>query len=182
MKFLFFTLVFSALQGKTQQIYSQNCKTILDDDYVQFTIENESLDFKKNAFFTIKVTAFEDDECQTPYLKFHQYFKVISRNEIQLDLKTIKVTYTALTQEVANALNLIKYCGIKNWKPAIETNVTGNICDEYRQLALGDLYFQIIQIQDGFLKFGPLHDKKYNGRQPSSRPVAFDSLEYKLSL
>lgn len=182
MKFLFFLIILLALQSQAQQVYSQSCKTILDDDYVQFSIENKSADFKKNDLVNLKVIAFEDDECQTPYLKFHQYFKVENRNETQLDLKTIKVTYTALTQEVANALNLIKYCGIKNWKPAIETNVTGNICDEYRQLAVGDPYFQIIQIQDGFLKFGPLHDKKFDGRQPSHRPLEFDSLDYKLSL
>lgn len=159
-------------------LYSQGCRN-LGDDYVTFSIEIENKDLIKNSGFAVKITAFEDVNCKTPYLNYNQYFSIDKIQNEAINLRTDKITYTALTEEVASALRSINYCEFHNWKVSIETDVTGKSCDGFSQLSLGAFYYQIIKIESGLLKFGAF-DENLDGRSVQNRPVQFDELDYTL--
>lgn len=169
MKFfrIFFFLAQSALASGD---YTQECR-IIGDDYLKFEIEMQ------NSAFAFKVTAFEDDACQIPYLRYNQFFKIDSLQHENLNLKTEKVTYTALTEEVALALRMINYCGFADWAAQAETIVTGKNCEGFIQLARGDFFYQLLKFDNKALKFG-LVDENRDGRSVQTRPVLFDDAEY----
>ena len=150
--------------------YVQECR-VIGDDYLQFSIEI------RDSSFAFKVTAFEDEDCLTPYLRYDQYFSIeLNQNEI-LNLRTEKVTYTALSEEVASALRMISYCGISSWQVNNETDVTAKNCDGFIQLARGEIFYQILQLQNNVLNFG-LIDENRDGRSVQTRPVQFDQADY----
>ncbi|MBY0554939.1 hypothetical protein K2P97_10455 [bacterium] len=172
---LAFALVFTGTILNAQaEIYKQDCRVVGDDDYLQFTIES---DLNSKSDFALKITAFEDEACTIPYLHFNQYFKIDSMNNEQINLKTQKVTYTAVSKEVANALKMMNYCEIKNWKAGNETDVTGKMCDEFQQLAKDEIFYQIIKNNNDSVKFGST-TKALDGRTDQKRPTQFDELEY----
>lgn len=170
-----FALVLAAFALNAQaETYKQSCRVLGDDDYLQFTIES---DFNSQSDFALKITAFEDENCTVPYLQFNQYFKIDSINNEQINLKTQKVTYTAVSKEVANALKMMNYCEIKNWKAGLELDVTGKLCDEYQQLDKEEIFHQILKTNSDSLKFGST-TKTHDGRSEQKRPTSFDELEY----
>lgn len=172
---LVFTLVFTGLILNVQaETYKQECRVLGDDDFLQFTIES---DLNDKSDFALKITAFEDEACTVPYLNFNQYFKIDSINNEQINLKTQKVTYTAVSKEVANALKMMNYCEINDWKAGNEIDVTGKLCDEFQQLAKDEIFYQIIKSNSKSVKFGST-TKALDGRSNQKRPTQFDELEY----
>ena len=159
--------------------FMQNCRAI-EGDYLQFIIETSDTILKKNSSFALKITAFEDSNCKIPYLKFNQYFIVDNIQKESIDLKTEKVTYTALTEEVTQALRNINFCGLQKWSTSAETDVTGKMCDDFQQLTKADIFYQIIKNENNFLKFGNT-TKSLDGRSHQRRPVQFDNLEYTIT-
>ena len=153
--------------------FSQSCRDI-DGDYLQFSIETENRD---NGAFAFKVRAFEDEACKIPYLEFTQYFTQAALKGQKLDLKTEKVTYRILSGEVAQALNQIGFCDIKNWKPFDEVNVSGRLCDDFQQLKKNEMLFQLFSYENDLLKFGKT-TAKLNGKSAALRPVEFDTFNY----
>lgn len=158
------------------ETYQQACRVIGEDDYVQYQIEVEA-PLQTNGQLNLKLTAFEDESCQIPYLQYNQYFHIAGFESNQLNLKTDKVTYTALSDEVTEALNMIQYCGLNDWKTKSEANVTGQICDDFQQLATGQIFFQIFQKTEDQIRFGKLTSKQ-DGRSENQRPIAWDELEF----
>lgn len=148
---------------------TQPCRDI-DGDYLKFSIEI-------GQTFNLKATAFEDEKCEIPYLEFNQYFSVAANLGQNLDLKTEKVTYKILTDEVARALNQIAYCNVSDWKPNDEVNVTGRLCEDFQQRHDNEMYYQIMSLENGLLKFGKT-TSKLDGKSPLTRPVEFDSVNY----
>lgn len=164
------------LQLMASHTFSQNCRAI-GDDYLKFSIETDNVDIQSGSSFTLKITAFEDEKCQSEYLQYNQYFTVDKIHTDKINLKTIKVTYTSLTDEVSRALRLIKYCDFADWKTKTEINVTGQMCDDFQQLAKDDIFYQIIKSTPSQLQFGQLTDA-LDGRSSEKRPTDFDSLDY----
>lgn len=150
--------------------YTQDCR-VIGDDYLKFEIKIE------NSAFAFKITAFEDEACKQPYLSYNQYFEIESLQSEHLNLKTEKITYTALTEEVASALRMINYCGFSDWRVRAETIVNGKTCDGFIQLARGEIFFQLLKLENKALKFG-LIDENRDGRSVQTRPVQFDKAEY----
>lgn len=167
----YFIIVFLFVQNlMASGQYLQECR-VVGDDYLQFSIEI------RDSAFAFKITAFEDEDCLTPYLNYNQYFRIeLNQNEI-LNLRTEKITYTALSEEVASALRMINYCGNSNWQFQDETDVTAQNCDDFVQLARGEIFYQILKFHNNVLKFG-LIDENRDGRSVQTRPVQFDDLEY----
>ncbi|MGZ3692020.1 MAG: hypothetical protein ACXVAX_10985 [Pseudobdellovibrio sp.] len=173
MRALLIVLIFSSVSAFART-YSQNCRAV-EDDYLKFSINS---DLQKNSDFTLSATAYEDENCKTPYLIFNRYFTIANQSDKTVDLKTEKVTYTVLTDEVARALNQINYCNIHNWQANVETAVTGAKCEDYQQLSGGQIYYQILEANADSLKFGN-STKELTGLAPTLRPTEFDSEIFK---
>lgn len=167
----YFILAFFLAQGVfASGNYQQNCRAI-GDDYLKFEINIQ------NSLFALSITAFEDEDCQTPYLRYNQYFEIDSIQKENLNLRTEKVTYTALTEEVASALRMISYCGHADWQTQAEISVTGKNCDGYIQLARGAIFYQLLRLENSSLKLGRI-DETRDGRSVQTRPVLFDDAPY----
>jgi hypothetical protein len=154
-----------------EQLYWQPCRVINEDDYVQFKVQT---DLKNN--FSLTITAFENENCTVPYLVIERTFKIQSLENEKLNLITQKITYTSLSNEVSEALNMGAYCGFKNWKTKVEQNVTGRECDHYQQLKFGQAFYQILKSTSTQLWLGNDMTEK-TGRSEALRPDTFD-IEY----
>lgn len=168
--FLYFFLLAQTVMASGT--FSQNCR-VIGDDYLKFEIEIQK------AHLALKVTAFEDEDCEVPYIVFNQYFEIDQLQNEKINLKTKKVTYTTLSEEVASALRMIGYCGFSQWQVRSETEVTGKDCDGFQQLSHGQIFYQLFKLENKVLKFG-LTDKMRDGRSVQNRPVQFDPVEYLL--
>ena len=167
--FIFLFFCFLSFETKANTLpYTQACRTINEDDFVQYQLQTDL----KNKF-VISITAFEDENCQTPYLLIERSFEIESFKNENLNLKTEKISYTSLSDEVSQALNLSSYCGLKNWKTKIEQNVTGLKCDNYLQLKLGQAFYQILKADASSVWLGDDRSKK-NGLSEALRPDTYD--------
>lgn len=164
-------LIYSSVSFAEELIFQQKCRVLEDDDYLSFMIKSR---LKEQSPLQLTATAYEDENCQLPYLIFNRYFEIILHNNENINLKTTQVTYTILTDEVARALNSIRYCGITHWKSMVETDVTGKKCDDYQQLALAQNYYQKIKITHEQLHWGQI-TQTWNGLTESTRPQEFES-------
>ena len=172
MRTLFFVLILSILLSALNaqaQTYTQNCRAI-DDDYLTFSITS---DLQKKSDLKLSAIAYEDENCKTPYLVFNRYFTIADKADEKIDLKTEKVTYTVLSDEVARALKQINYCNIRNWQVNVEMDVTGVKCEDYQQLSRSQIYYQILKANENSLQFGN-PTKGLSGLAPELRPTAFD--------
>lgn len=178
-KWILLLLCFS-LQAQAVEIYQQACRVLGEDDYVQYTVELKN-GLQAGSQFSLKLTAFEDKNCQIPYLHYNQYFRVSDLQGSFLNLETQKITYTAVTDEVAEALTLIHYCGVKNWTAGNELAVTGQVCDDYQQLDVKETFFQMADLAQGILRLGKITPEK-NGRSAPQRPIDWDALPWTKAL
>ncbi len=151
--------------------YEQGCRVIGEDDYVKYVIETDGL--FKGASWKLILTAFEDEKCEKPYLNYKQSFQVANREGESVDFMSEKVTYTALTDETANALRLMNYCDSTSWIRGTEITVTGKICGDYVQLSAHQTFFQILKTDGNQLSLGLLTSQQ-NGRSLSKRPTSYD--------
>ena len=165
--FLLMTL-FVGLANATEAVYTQACRVINEDDYVQFKVQTDL----QNKF-SLTITAFEDEKCEVPYLVIDRVFKIQSLENEKLNLATEKISYTSLSNEVSEALNMAAYCGLKTWKTKVEQNVTGRECDHYLQLKAGQAFYQILKADEGLLLIGQDMGTK-NGRTEATRPDTYD--------
>lgn len=129
---MIFSLSQSLLASDLQGLYAQPCQTI-DDDTIQ-----QSLNFTAMQL-NWEVSAFEDEKCQTPYLKISRKFDIVALSSQSVTVKTIQITYTAVSEETAESLNYINYCGYADWAAGEIKDVTGRICDDYQQLKNSEL-------------------------------------------
>lgn len=156
-----------------QLIFLQTCHVIGEDDYVTSSIEITN-EFKVGSHFNLKLIAYEDKNCETPYLQYNQYFQMRDFQGHNLNLRTNKITYTAFTNEVTDALNMINYCGFTSWQVGEEKIVTGKVCDDFQQLEVGQTLYQILKFNSvEKVQFGKIQGLQ-NGRSEKQRPTQFD--------
>lgn len=120
--------------------YLRSCYVVGDDDVLQ-----SALQIQQNKWIQTH-TAFEEDSCQTPYLIFETQYRALVVDS-NVDLVVEEVSYTTLSKEVSDALNLIKYCGFTNWKAHQKKIVTGLLCDEFQAPKAAEILFSIFKIQ-----------------------------------
>lgn len=167
MKLLFLILITLSLQTFASDEFQQACHVIGEDDYVLFAIEKSGTKFK------LKLIAFEDENCKTPYLQYDQLFRITSLQDQNLNLETVKISYTTLTHETTDALNMINYCGSNDWLANEEKTVTGKKCDDFQQLAEKEILYQIFKTGENKIWLGEItHD--LSGRTEKVRPTQFD--------
>lgn len=134
------TLLANDIQGQ----FIQPCQTI-DDDTIQQSLifsqdyKNQKTQPKLTAQLTWEISAFEDEKCQIPYLKISRQFDIIAKSSSSVTVKTIQVTYLAISDEIAESLNYINYCGYTDWTAGEPKDVTGRVCDDYQQLKIDEL-------------------------------------------
>jgi len=146
--FIILTLLFSAssfAQLSTLKLngnYHQQCATDDDDNsfeqYLGFS--NEHLEWK--------FVAFEDVNCQQPYLVFKREFTIIATTDTEVQTASIISSYVSLTDEITGALNIINYCGFSDWQTNVMKDVTGKKCDDYQQLQQNEKQLFNYKIQD----------------------------------
>lgn len=137
---MIFSLSQSLLASDLQGHFTQPCQTI-DADTIQ-----QSLNFVEMQL-TWEISAFEDEKCQTPYLKISRKFDVVALSSQSVTVKTIQVTYAAVSEETAESLNYINYCGYTDWTAGEIKDVTGLVCDDYQQLKSNELKSYALFVQ-----------------------------------
>lgn len=168
-----FAFAASAPEG----IYERPCMMFEDEDVL-----SSELIIKDNTWTTTH-TAFEDTACETPYLIFQTIYKTKSQaNEV--DLTAVEFSYTILTDEVAEALNFIEYCGFHDWQTGISKDVTGLQCSDFTVPASGEKIYSVIEYNEA----GPLGSELYlgipsifrDGKTPETRHDQTDIWPYYL--
>jgi hypothetical protein len=95
--------------------------------------------------WTMTHTAYEDAACSKAYLIYELKYKVAIRDH-DLNMTAYEAAYTVLTEQVARALNMISYCGFKDWKANERRVVTGLQCEDYHVPAEGDILYSFFQL------------------------------------
>lgn len=135
------------------------------------------------SVWTITHTAFEEDLCQNPYLVYEVKFAT-EKNSENIDLTVQESSYIPVTEEVAMALNLIRYCGYTDWAPKQKKVVSGYLCDEFKAPNVGDKLYTIFKTEqkdsNTLLYIGRDTEGKL-GKTPSSRHTSWDKRAFKLN-
>ena len=130
----------------------------------------------QDSKWTLTHTAFEDENCKTPYLIYEIQYKTKTESNA-IDMTTVEASYTSLSDEVARSLNYIGYCGFGDWKKGVKKVVTGKMCDEYQAPASGDITYSIFTLKnDGKELFVGTASGNADGRTPESRYDQVDPL------
>ncbi|GIL18411.1 MAG: hypothetical protein BroJett040_21620 [Oligoflexia bacterium] len=148
---ILFTASFLAhFSQATQDVLQGDWKTeclILEEDVVQ-----SKINIQENIWTSIH-TGYEDEKCQRPYLEFRQVQKALVLGA-DLDLTAIESSYTPLTNEISEALNLIRYCGIETWKMGEAQIVNGKECQDFQAPKIGSVLYTTYKISVGRLYLG----------------------------
>lgn len=171
--FLFATLTLS-LPAQASE-YLRACHDN-DSDYLK-----TALNIQDNRWI-ITHTAFEDNYCETPYLKFEiQYQTQVAGKNI--DMKTTEVSYTILTEVVTMILNDMNWCGFSDWKASEKKVVTGKVCDEFQTPRLNEVLYSIFETKnEGSELYLGMPTGKLNGKTAEKRHQTLDPLGFKLIL
>ncbi|MFV3408799.1 hypothetical protein ACNH6C_09350 [Bdellovibrio bacteriovorus] len=124
--------------------------------------------------------AYEEDACKQAYLAFEiQYTTATAGTEV--DLTVSESSYTPLTEEVAEALNMVKYCDYTDWKRGEKKVVSGYLCDEYKAPNVGDKTYSIFKTEqkDGAeLLYIGAASAQGSGKSPSQRHKKYEPLPF----
>lgn len=170
MTLLLANLFFSPAVAATPALsgdYQRPCYAI-DDDYL-----TTELNVTGNKW-TLQHIAYEDDKCGQAYLIYQVDYKVKSEEQ-NIDMTTVEVSYMSLSDEVSEALNMVSYCGISDWKKKEKRVVTGKLCDEFNAPKQGDMIYSIIKVQGNDLYLGTMSGTA-DGKTPETRYDQVDSL------
>jgi len=152
LKFLLLMATLFTTANLQADTFEQNCKIMGEDDVVQMTVELNT----ENLLH--RVTAFEEENCQKPYLIFDRVYETPENQNQVVSLVHLKSMYTPLSIEVARAMNLIKYCGLRTWTMNQSQDVTGKKCDDFQQLSAGEKTELSVTFQPDFIYFDNAHD------------------------
>lgn len=141
---------------------------LVGDDVIQSEIQ-----FSKNQM-SINYTAYEKEGCQIPYIIYQEnyFYKTQDKN---LNLQTDSITYQALSDEVARAMNTIAFCGFIDWQKNIVKDVAGLLCDDRHLPLKGEVIYSIIEQNESELQIGESFGK-YDGHTEQFRHQKFGDL------
>jgi hypothetical protein len=119
--------------------YVKSCH-LMDDDSL---ITNLSI---KDAAWKFSHVAYEDEKCTRAYLIYELQYKVKSSDRY-IDMTMVQASYTSLTDNVTESLNMINWCGFSDWKTNEAKVVSGQVCDEYKAPAEGEILYTTYQVK-----------------------------------
>ena len=125
----------------------------------------------KNDLWLRIFTGYEEPACQSAWIQYQESYRVSlspTENHSLLNLEVQNVWYTVLTDEVAEVLNSVAYCGIQNWKSQERREVTGLECDEYQVPAAGSKIYARAQISEKSILFSQ-KDETHDGLSEKTR-------------
>lgn len=145
---------------------------LIGDDVLQSEINFS------NENMSVKYTAFEKEACQVPYIIYQEnyLYKTIDH---QMNLQTQSITYQALSDEVARAMNTIAYCGFTDWQKNVVKDVVGLLCDDRHLPLKNEWIYSIIDIQNQELQIGETFGK-YDGHSEQFRHQKYSDLIWNL--
>lgn len=107
-----------------QGFWIKPCAQIEDDNWMFRELQIAE------STWALKTKLNEESECSGPtYLSYEETWQASVQND-QVVLTSVSVTMTPESQETAEALNLMDYCGIHNWQAHQMQNISGKICQE----------------------------------------------------
>lgn len=120
-------IIFLFYTSAQAQIFKQDCQITADGDILQMILHIQ------DSKLVYTATAFEEENCLKPYLIFEREYSILQKNSDSMQTKHLMASYTPLSNEVSEALNMIIYCGIMTWENTNKTDVTGAYCDPFQQ-------------------------------------------------
>jgi hypothetical protein len=154
-------------------VFKKSCFAVSDD------MLSEQIAVHGNEW-TLTHTAYEDGACKTPYIHFEIQYRAQGYQQ-NLDLEVTASSYTALSNEVAETLNLINYCGFADWKKDEKRIVTGLTCDEFTAPKKGEILYTVFDISnEGQRLFLGKEEKGSDGMSEQTRHTTLDPLSYDL--
>lgn len=176
---LIFTFCIPSLlwAGSLQGHWKQDCQIIEGDDVIQVELDVSGDIWKWQGY------GFEDEKCKIPYIAYEEVYSAekvveIASGKFDLDFIANEISYTPLSREVAEALNMARYCEIQDWKDHQKTLVTGRACDDRQLRRAGDRSYQRIKTVEDGLWWG-LYSDSMDGSTPAKRPESYETLMFK---
>ncbi|WP_413560436.1 hypothetical protein [Bdellovibrio sp. HCB209] len=143
--------------------YTKACHLMDDDSLITNLTINDSR-------WTFSHVAYEDEKCTKAYLIYELQYKVKSSDRY-IDMTTVQTSYTSLSNNVTESLNMINWCGFSDWKTNVAKVVTGQVCDEYKSPDEGEILYTTYQVkaQNPLLIFMGTASSELDGKTPQTR-------------
>ena len=157
------------------QQFQTSCYQI-DDDVLKQELQDEGTMWKHRH------VAYEKENCEAAYLYYDNSYKV-KQDGNKIDLTYVSTAYTPLTAEVAEALNLIRWCGLDGWKKDESQSISGQECGDFKVPPKGQMLYSIYELKnDGKELFLGEPTISHMGTTPETRheklsPRAFQKVE-----
>jgi len=113
----------------------------IEDDVLKEELTDDASNWKH------RYIAYEKDKCEAAYLYYDNSYKV-KQDGKKIDLTYVSTAYTPLTAEVAEALNLIHWCGLEGWKKDESQTVSGQECGDFKVPAKGTMLYSIYELKN----------------------------------
>jgi|GEM_PF-6579680 hypothetical protein len=125
---------------KSPTTWQTSCYNI-DDDVLRQELLDEGTSWRHRHI------AYEKENCEAAYLFYDIHYKV-KQDGAKIDLTHIATAYTPLTAEVAEALNLIRWCGLDGWKKDEAQSIAGQECGDFKVPSKGQMLYSIFELKN----------------------------------
>lgn len=173
---LFFLFLILGSSGALAQIadgsYKQPC-SLYDEDHLDATWSIQSGEWQHTR------TAYEDASCQIPWLSYQETYRLSFFKFDKINLIHLKARYMVHSQEVAEALNSIRFCELTTWKPGHWQEVNGLTCQDFAPPQNQEMLYSIIATQDDGFYFG-IPTAGFNGKSEGTRHQKLSPLLYEI--
>lgn len=160
----------SLSHAATPEIWEKGCELFEEDDFLVSRLEVNGANWRR-----IRI-AYEEEGCLNAWIVFEEEAAIVKQQGEELDLRTRRVGYRPLTAEVAEALNLGAFCGLRDWKAGLYRDVTGRECGDFDVPAAGAVTYTRRKQGEGL--FLGEASAGHEGASPETRHVSLERTPY----
>lgn len=165
-------LIFATVLGFYDGNYQRPCNMVDDEAYLTSRVSVQ------DRQWVVAHTAYEEEQCQKAYLTYETHYKVQEVTEREIDMSVLEVSYTVHTDETAEALNTIRFCGFEDWQKDVTKDISGAACEDFEPPAKGEVIYSIADLNlQGELRLGEPSGSN-RGKTPNSRHQKLESLPF----